>query len=107
MSLPPTRRAVLSTLGAGGLGALAGCLSDIGRLSSDSEAEAVGGTDRTIQLGIMQPLSGDLGAVGNPIADAAELPVTQVRDAVDIGIEYTTVDTGADPIMAIGEAVSL
>ncbi len=107
MSSPPTRRSVLSTLGAGGLGALAGCLSDIGGLSSDSEADAVGGTDRTIQLGIMQPLSGDLGAVGNPIADAAELPVTQVRDAVDIGIEYNTVDTGADPIRAIEKAVSL
>ena len=57
--------------GVGAIGA-AGVLS--GRL------DALGVQDREVMHGILQPETGDLGELGTPIADAAELPSIQLAD---------------------------
>lgn len=67
-----------------------------------------GGADRTIKVGVLHPLTGPLGSVGQPVRDAAELPATQVNNAdtgfsVDVQIE----DSQTDPQAAISAAQSL
>ncbi|MFC4437871.1 MULTISPECIES: ABC transporter substrate-binding protein [Natrialbaceae] len=64
-----SRRSVLT--GIGGVGAL----SFAGTLSGDRSFSV---QDREIMLGILQPESGDLGELGGPIADGAELPAIQL-----------------------------
>ena len=107
MTRSPRRRDILSGLCVGGLGALAGCLDDVSEFASRTSDGDVGDTDRTIKLGILQPLSGDLGAVGEPIRDAAILPAEQVRGDVSMDIEYAVADTGAEPAVGVQEAVNL
>ncbi|WP_049921904.1 ABC transporter substrate-binding protein [Halopiger djelfimassiliensis] len=103
------RRKFLSGLCATGLGGLAGCLDAVPGLgSSDVGAGSeIGGTDRTIKLGIMKPLSGDLESVGGPIRDAAELPIKQVEDEIDLEIDYEVADTETSPSTAVQEAARL
>ncbi|MEY7848994.1 ABC transporter substrate-binding protein [Natrarchaeobius sp. A-rgal3] len=90
-----TRRGLISSGVAAGVGGLAGCLegvpgSETGEVESEVDTRP---TDRTIRLGVMHPLSGDLGSVGEPIKDGALLPVEQIRDEIDPEIEYEVVDT--------------
>ncbi|ELY79964.1 ABC transporter substrate-binding protein [Natrinema gari] len=103
------RRTLLSGLCTAGLGGLAGCLSSVPGLdSNDAESgTGVGGTDRTLKLGIMQPLSGRLESLGKPIRDAAELPAKQVRDDVSLDIDYNVVDTGTSPSKGVQSAFKL
>jgi ABC-type branched-subunit amino acid transport system substrate-binding protein len=63
---------------------------------------------RTVRYGVLQPLSGDLGSVGQPIAQAAELPATQLNSA-DTGFtfETQTEDTQTDTQAAISGAERL
>ncbi|MFC7213677.1 ABC transporter substrate-binding protein [Saliphagus sp. GCM10025334] len=106
MTSPP-RRAVLAAVGAGSLTALAGCLNDVREFVPSSDGQSQDETDRTIKLGVMQPLTGDLEAVGKPIRDAAILPADQVADAVDMGVDYSVVDTAADQVTGVQRAVEL
>ena len=57
-----------------------GVLTAIGCMGTLSVAGGIGTAqeDREIMLGILQPESGDLGELGSPIADGAELPVRQL-----------------------------
>ncbi|WP_265110565.1 ABC transporter substrate-binding protein [Halosolutus halophilus] len=66
-----SRRSVLTGIGS------AGALSLTGTLSAERGTDAQG---REIMLGILQPESGDLGELGGPIADGAELPAIQLAD---------------------------
>ncbi|TYL36969.1 ABC transporter substrate-binding protein [Natronococcus pandeyae] len=63
------RRSVLA--GIGGVGAV----SLAGRLGAVRNVQ-----EREIMLGILQPESGDLGELGGPIADGAQLPAIQLAD---------------------------
>ncbi|OAQ51865.1 ABC transporter substrate-binding protein [Natrinema mahii] len=103
------RRTLLSGLCTAGLGGLAGCLSSVPGLdSNDAESGTdVGGTDRTLKLGIMQPLSGNLESLGKPIRDAAELPIKQVRDDVPLDIDHKVADTETSPSAGVQSASTL
>ena len=68
----PNRREVLGGIGATGLLSIAGCL---GAQDDDGDPAA---RDEDVMLGILQPESGDLGELGTPIADGAELPAIQL-----------------------------
>ncbi|WP_339102245.1 ABC transporter substrate-binding protein [Haloterrigena salinisoli] len=109
MSVQLNRRKLLSGLCTAGLGGLAGCLGSVPGLdSSDIEdGSDVGGTDRTLRLGIMQPLSGSLETVGKPMRNAAELPIRQVEDEISLDIEYEVVDTETSPSAGVQGAAAL
>ncbi|WP_436345654.1 ABC transporter substrate-binding protein [Natronorubrum sp. FCH18a] len=108
MSVRLKRRKLLSAAGVAGLSGLAGCLSSFSGLDvRDADDGDGGGTDRTLKLGIMQPLSGDLGSVGEPIRDASLLPVSQVEDEIDLEIEYEVVDTETSPPTGVQGAARL
>ncbi|ELY83514.1 ABC transporter substrate-binding protein [Natrinema altunense] len=103
------RRTLLSGLCTAGLGGLAGCLSSVPGLdSNDAESGTdVGGTDRTLKLGIMQPLTGRLESLGKPMRNAAELPIKQVRDDVSLDIDSSVVDTETSPSAGVQSAFTL
>ncbi|WP_323192618.1 ABC transporter substrate-binding protein [Halostella sp. PRR32] len=62
----------------------------------------------TIKVGVMQPLTGPLGSVGEPARDAAVLPAQQVNDAdIEAEIDIQTEDTQTDPQAAVSAAQSL
>ncbi|QCW03346.1 ABC transporter substrate-binding protein [Natrinema pallidum] len=105
----PNRRTLLSGLCTAGLGGLAGCLSSVPGLDSNDaqSGSAIGGTDRTLKLGIMQPQSGTLESLGKPMRDAAKLPVEQVRDDVSLEIDSKIVDTETSPSTGVKRAHTL
>ncbi|WP_408956954.1 ABC transporter substrate-binding protein [Natrinema sp. 74] len=109
MSFKTNRRKLLSGFGAAGLGGLAGCLSSVPGLGSDDieDGGSVGGTDRTLKLGIMQPLSGRLETVGNGMRNAAELPIKQVEDNVPLEIDYDVADTETSSAVGVQRALDL
>ncbi|QRV13639.1 ABC transporter substrate-binding protein [Haloterrigena salifodinae] len=109
MSVHLNRRKLLSGLCGAGLGGLAGCLSSVPGLDSNDieDGSDVGGTDRTLRLGIMQPLSGNLETVGKPMRNAAELPIRQVENEISLDIEYEVVDTETSPSTGVQGAYDL
>lgn len=109
MSVQLNRRKLLSGLGTAGVGGLAGCLSSVPGLDSNNieDGSDVGGTDRTLRLGIMQPLSGDLETVGKATRNAAELPINQVEDEIPLDIEYEVVDTETTTSAGVQGAATL
>lgn len=107
MPVRPKRRELLSAVGAAGLSGLAGCLSSFSGLDVRDDDDGDGGTDRTLKLGIMQPISGDLGSVGAPIRDAALLPISQVEAEIDLEIEYEVVDTETSAAAGVQGAARL
>ena len=86
------RRRVIGGIGAAGALTLAGCLGDDDPVGDDDDDDGdddngddvpAPGTDpdeRDVMHGILQPETGDLGELGTPIADAAELPSLQLAD---------------------------
>jgi ABC-type branched-subunit amino acid transport system substrate-binding protein len=65
--------------------------------------------DSPIQYGVLLPLTGDLGSVGQPMRDAAILPVSQLEGA-DLGglsVENQVEDTQTSPSAGISAANSL
>lgn len=59
-----------------------------------------GGGGGTIKIGILQPLTGDLGSLGGPMADAAKLAIKHVNEAGGIlgkKIEGVVSDSQTDP----------
>lgn len=82
-----SRRNVLTTVGAAGAVALAGCS---GGDNGDGGGETGGGgggggTSREIQQGFLLPLTGDLGSLGTAMRDAGIMATNQVNEA-DNGI---------------------
>ncbi|SEO72047.1 Tat (twin-arginine translocation) pathway signal sequence [Halogranum amylolyticum] len=108
------RRDFLKGVGTAGVVGLAGCTSggDGGDGGSDGNGTGGGGGgggDRTIQYGVLLPLTGDLGSVGQPMRDAAILPSKQLSDA-DLGglsVKETVEDTQTNPSSGISAANSL
>ncbi len=100
---------MLSGLCGVGVAGLAGCTDSVpggGTMATD-DGEEIGGTDRTIKIGTMLPLSGPRSTVGESIRDAAVLPIEQVRDEVALEIEHAGADTESDPAAAVQAAASL
>jgi len=65
------------------------------------------GSDRTVRLGVLQPETGDLGPLGQPIRDAALLPAIQLRDSIDQSIDTRVGDTQSTAQAAVDAANSL
>ncbi|WP_121741665.1 ABC transporter substrate-binding protein [Natronorubrum halophilum] len=108
MSFRTRRRELLMGVAAAGCSGLAGCLSSVSGLDvGDTDDGDEDRTDRTLKLGIMQPLTGDLGSVGKPIRDAALLPITQVEDDIDLEIEHEVVDTETSAATGVQRASQL
>ena len=91
-----SRRGMIKSIGVAGTVGLAGCLEGL----EDAGTAA--------RIGILQPESGDLGDLGTPIADAAELPVRQLEDAgVGYELESRREDTETEPDVAVDRAQAL
>ncbi len=89
-----TRRTVLSSVGAAGALALAGCSGNGG--SADA------------RVGVLQPATGDLGDLGAPIQNAGALPSLQLEnEGVDFTIDLRREDTETDPGTGTTRAQSL
>jgi len=82
------RRDVLKALGASGTVALAGCAGNGG--GGD-------GGGRTLSQGVLMPLSGGLGNLGQPIRDGATLPFTLLEGNTEFTIDSQVEDTQTDP----------
>lgn len=96
MSRNVQRRDVLKGAGVAGITALAGCANLPG-----------GGGGRTVQQGVLLPLTGDLASVGEPIRDGAILPAAQLEGETDFTIDIQEEDTQTDPSAGISAAESL
>jgi len=102
------RRDVLKTAGVAGAAGLAGCISSLTGDGTGTE-DGGGGGSRTINYGVLLPLTGDLGSVGKPMRDAAVLPGKQL-DGADLGglsVESQVEDTATSPQTGIQAANSL
>ena len=116
------RRDFVKGVGTAGLVGLAGCTSggdggsgDGGTSGGDGGTDSgsgdggSGGASRTIQYGVLLPLTGDLGSVGKPMRDAAILPSKQLSNA-DLGglsVKETVEDTQTSPSAGISAANNL
>ncbi|ELY58106.1 putative extracellular ligand binding protein [Natronococcus amylolyticus DSM 10524] len=100
------RRQVLGGIGVTGTFSLAGCLDALG--AGNGEADADDNGDADAMVGVLQPESGDLGDLGTPIADAAELPAIQLADeGVDFEIDIRREDTETTPDVGVSRAEAL
>ncbi|WP_394328389.1 ABC transporter substrate-binding protein [Natrinema salaciae] len=96
MAMGFDRRHVLKGLGAAGIASVAGCIGDgVG-----------GGGDADAMVGVLQPVTGDLGNLGAPIRDAAILPGTQLEDS-DFTIDIREEDTESQPDAGVSGAKAL
>ena len=74
--------------------------------SADS---APGSSDRTLSVGILLPETGDLSSVGQPMVQAAQLPVMQINDTNPAGLsaDAQIEDTQTSPNIGVTAAQSL
>ncbi|XVH31726.1 ABC transporter substrate-binding protein [Haloferacaceae archaeon DSL9] len=108
------RRFVKGAAIAGSIG-LAGCLSDentgddggANDTGGDGGGNGAGGSVDEVLYGILVPDTGDLGSLGGPIGDGAELPARQLADEGFDNISYQRGDSQTDPQAGISEANSL
>jgi ABC-type branched-subunit amino acid transport system substrate-binding protein len=123
------RRTVLKGTAAGLTVSFAGCIADDGGDGDgddgngddgdgmdggdgdggDGDGSDIPGSDsgRTVSVGVLQPVSGDLGDLGGPIRDAAILPGSQLEGAVDFDIDIRDEDTESTPEAGISAANAL
>lgn len=94
------RRRVLGGIGTAGAFSIAGCLDALGEGNGNGDADAM--------VGVLQPESGDLGDLGTPIADGAELPAIQLEnEGVDFDIDIRREDTETTPDVGVTGAEAL
>ncbi len=126
----PTRRDVLAGIGGSSAFALAGCLGDDelpddeldqvdddddddDPVDDDTDDDDTDDTeededDREVMVGVLQPVTGDLGDLGGPIRDAAILPGIQLDDAdVPFDIDIREEDSQTDPEAGLSAAEAL
>ncbi|WP_246988063.1 ABC transporter substrate-binding protein [Halorientalis marina] len=97
MSRNVRRRDVVKGLGAAGTIALAGCTGGGGG----------NGGSRTLSQGVLMPLTGDLGNLGQPIRDGATLPFKVLDGETDFTIDSQVEDTQTDPSQGQSAAQTL
>lgn len=79
-----------------------------GEGGGDMADEAPGGLGRTIMVGILLPRTGDLGPLGNPMINAAQLPIQEVNQSdVDLDVQSSVQDSQTNQSAAISGANSL
>ncbi len=100
------RRFMQGTAAIGGisLAGLAGCIGDDDGEVVDPD---ISPDDYEPMLGILQPESGDLGDLGTPIADAAELPAILIERDTDWNVDVQREDSETVPEAGISAAESL
>ncbi|AGB17175.1 ABC-type branched-chain amino acid transport system, periplasmic component [Halovivax ruber XH-70] len=102
------RRTVLSGVAVGALGSLSGCLDRLPGVGSGEADDGPGGLGRTIKIGMLHSLTGDLSHVGEPIRNAGELPITQLEAAdVDLAFDVGRADAETDSAVGVREALRL
>lgn len=117
------RRDVLAGAGAAGVTALAGCTGGGdgdggGDGNGDSGGDSNGGTmtgtteggdmeGRTLKQGVLLPLTGDLGSLGQPIRDGGILPAAQLEGETNFTIDIQQEDTETNPQAGIQGANTL
>ncbi|MFC6835372.1 ABC transporter substrate-binding protein [Halomarina ordinaria] len=111
------RRHFLKGAGVAGTALVAGCLGGDdggnggnggGNGSGGNGSGGGGGGGGELSVGVLMPLTGDLGTLGQPIANGAELPVTQLESAdTSYTINSQTEDTATDPNQGVTAAESL
>lgn len=101
------RELLAATTGVAAVG-LGGCLGSNGEQAADSRTPL---SERTLRYGGVMALSGGLGSVGEPIADAVELPGRQLEASdVEAGVEWriedseTTARGGIDAMRTLVDA---
>ena len=118
MSRKLNRRSVLKGLGVTGMAGLAGCMGngDNNGGATDTPTDSGGGgatatpTDsmgRTLRQGVLLPLTGDLGSLGQPIRDGAILPAAQLEGETSFTIDIQQEDTETNPQAGISGANTL
>ena len=117
--VPISRRRVLAGVGVAGGMSLAGCLGEDDPVAAgdddgdddDDTAPDAPGTDpdeRDVMHGILQPETGDLGELGTPIADAAELPAIQLaNEGSSVTVDVMREDTQTESEAGISRAEDL
>ena len=86
----------------------AGALGAAGLTTSIAGCADLLGGDEDARVGVLQPATGDLGDLGEPIQDAGVLPGTQLDDEdVDYEIDIRREDTETDPEVGIDRAQAL
>ncbi len=95
-----TRRTAVKSIGGLGVAAtVAGCLGN-GNGNGDGDAD--------LMVGVLQPATGDLGDLGDPIQDAGGLPAIHLEDeAVPYEIDIRDEDTESEPEVGISRAQAL
>lgn len=114
------RRDLLTGIGGAGIASFAGCAGSNGGGGDQGTTTTGGGTngsgnrtggggsDRRIMVGVLQPVTGDLGSLGVPIRDAALLPAVQLNNAdTNFRIQTQSEDTQTDPQAGISAAQAL
>jgi ABC-type branched-subunit amino acid transport system substrate-binding protein len=77
---------------------------------SGPSADSIPGSsmDRTVQVGILLPETGDLASVGGPMIQAAQLPVKEVNDSdLGLSVDAQVQDTQTQPEAGISGAEAL
>jgi ABC-type branched-subunit amino acid transport system substrate-binding protein len=101
------RRDVLKgTAGIGLAAGLAGCTGDGGDGDGGDGGDG-GGGGRTLSHGVLLPLTGDLGSLGQQIRDGAILPRAELEGETDFTIDLQVEDTETDPQAGISGADAL
>ncbi|WP_247729776.1 ABC transporter substrate-binding protein [Halovivax limisalsi] len=100
-----SRRRFLGALGAGTAGLGAGCLDTVPGIGTSAEPDP---TDRTIKLGLLLGVSGQVGPIGTDVEKAARLPVEQL-EAANTGFHFDVrmEDTESDPRTGVEGALKL
>ncbi|MFC7154390.1 ABC transporter substrate-binding protein [Halomarina halobia] len=103
------RRHFLKGAGVAGTTLVAGCLGGNGNGGGNgSNGGGGGGGGGELRVGILMPLTGDLGTLGKPIADGAKLPVTQLQNSdTNYDVSQQTEDTATDPNQGVTSAETL
>ena len=90
------RRDVVQGIGAASLAGLAGCIG-----GDDDDLDE-------LRVGVLLPVTGDLGDLGAPMADAGELPGIQLEDEdVPFDIDVQVEDTETEPAVGVERAQAL
>lgn len=76
--------------------------------AGDTADSAPGGLGREVSVGILLPETGDLASTGQPMIQAAQIPVMQVNNAdVDLTVNAQVEDTQTSPDAGVSAANSL